>query len=116
MWEETMRSVALLPTILAASMFSVSAMTGLPNQRPTVELAQAQGTFPPNRPPVFHPPPGGDRPTHNGNRPTTGDPPARPEAPWLPPRTNGGSDNRLNPTGDPDVQRGIDQHRQQMGR
>jgi hypothetical protein len=77
----------------------------------------AQGATGPLKPaPVFKPPPGGDRPTHNGNRPTPGKP-NLPGAPGVPPRTNGEpKGSKLNPTGDRDVQRGIDEHKRSKGR
>ena len=108
--------------LLASAVLGVLAISEIgalgigPAERP-IELAQAH--LPPGSgtPPGFKPPPSGDRPTLNGNRPTTGEP-NLPGPTNVPPRTNGqpSQEKRLNPTGDPDVQRGIDEHRRKMGR
>jgi len=66
-------------------------------------------------PPGFHPPPAGEPPTSNGNRPSPGEP-NMPGGTNVPPRTNGEpKGNKLNPRGDDDVQRGIDEHRRSKG-
>jgi hypothetical protein len=100
--------------LVLLAMLSLSTMALSTDQRTAVILAQA-GIGPLKPAPDFKPPPGGDRPTHNGDRPTPGQP-NLPGAPGVPPRTNGEKNSRLNPTGDPDVQRGIDEHRKSKGR
>ena len=108
----------LLAASLGLSALPAIADVNLTNPTdPPLQLAQAQ--LPPRfgAPPGFHPPPGGNTPTHNGNRPTTGEP-NYPGPTNVPPRTNRSSEEqrRMNPTNDPDVQRGIDENDRRMGR
>lgn len=69
------------------------------------------GSFPPPRPPPPNGATGKPVPDKPADRPSLIPPPDKPQ--------NGGaprSPRNLNPTGDPDVQRGIEEQRRRMGR